>query len=150
MTPSPNASETDRLLRYLAGEMSPDEERRLEQSLAADASLRERLNELRALQHTVESAEGRFDDGFAARVMDRVRDARPVASFDEALQAAFLRVAMAALLLIVSLGGYNVATTDEPTGSAVEAALALPDATLGAAAHDSLVPILSEDTNSAD
>lgn len=148
MTPSPNASETDRLLRYLAGEMPADDERRLEQSLAADASLRERLDELRALQHTVQSADRRFDDGFAARVMDRVRDAAPIASFDEALQAAFLRVAMITLLLIVSLGGYNVATADETTGSAVEAALALPDATLGAAAHDSLVPTFAEDASS--
>ncbi|PEN12678.1 hypothetical protein CRI94_14285 [Longibacter salinarum] len=138
-----NASDPNmdtRLLCYLTGDLSAEETDRLETRLANDPELRARLDRLRALKHTMQSPQRRFDSGFAGRVMDRLREADPVPAFDRALQTIFLRLAVVVLLMIGGIGSYNVATNDDASASAVEAALGLPDVTLTAAAHDTLVP----------
>ena len=139
MTPSNDASDP-RFLRYLTGELSPADVDRMEARLSEDAEMRARLDRLHAVHHTVKAPERRFETGFAGRVMDRVREADPVPAFDRMLQTSFLRLAVVVLLMITGVGGYNVATHDDASASAVEAVLGLPDVTLTAAAHDTLVP----------
>lgn len=143
-------SKTERtlLLRYLHGDLPVAERDRVEQMLEDDADAKAELGRLRALQHTMQSVDRSFEAGFADRVLDRLPKTESVheraqMSIDpalyDALQGMFVRVALAAALLIGSVGGYNIATF-ENAASPVEAALGLPDATLQAAAYDTLLP----------
>jgi len=137
------------LLRYLHGDLPVAKRHRVEQMLKDDAEAKAQLARLRALQHTLQSADRSFDDGFAGRVLGRLPEPEPVReraglfidpALYDALQGMFVRVALAAALLIGGVGGYNIAMFDDDAASPVEAALGLPDATLQAAAYDTLLP----------
>jgi len=145
---TPSDPDRTRLLRYLGGDLGPAERRAPERQLADNADLRADLARLERLQHTMQAADRSFAPGFAVRVLDRVP---PTASagieatagidaFYDTLQSVFLRLALATLLLIGGIGGYNVAQFGSEADSAVEAALGLPETTFRAAAHDTLIP----------
>jgi len=145
---TPTGSDRTRLLHYLSGDLVPAERRALERRLAENADLRDDLHRLERLQHTMQAADRAFAPGFADRVLERVQptasaDIEAVAGIDaiyDTLQPVFLRLALATLILIGGVGGYNVAQFGDEANSAVEAALGLPETTLRAAAHDALVP----------
>lgn len=137
------------LLRYLHGDLPVAERVRVEQMLKDDVEAKAQIARLRALQHTLQSVDRSFEDGFAGRVLDRLPEPEPVReradlfidpALYDALQGMFVRVALAAALLIGGVGGYNIAAFDDDAASPVEAALGLPDATLQAAAYDTLLP----------
>lgn len=134
------------LLRYLGGDLSPSERDRVKQILEEDAETRARLDRLRSLHNTIASVNRSFDDGFADRVLKQLPDTKAASAersermLYDALEDAFLRVALVTVLLIGAIGGYNIAVFDNDTTTPVEAALGLPDATLQAAAHDALLP----------
>jgi anti-sigma factor RsiW len=145
---TPTNSDRTRLLHYLGGDLGPAERRALKRRLAENAALRDDLHRMKRLQHTMQAADRSFAPGFADRVLDRVQPtasadieaAAGIDAFYDALQSVFLRLALATLLLIGGVGGYNVAQFGDEANSAVEASLGLPETTLRAAAHDALVP----------
>ncbi len=148
MLPRP-AMNDDRalLLRYLTGECTDRERRQIQRRLEAEPELQAQWNRLQALQETLDApASASFADGFSGRVMARLRSTSDVmqSTVDAAradaertyqmLRGLFLRVAVAALLLVASLGTYNAAQYREAglETSVVEAALGLPEPTMEA------------------
>jgi len=136
----PNAARRTHLLRFIAGELPPDEHARLEAHLADDPALQEEARALTAVQAAVtDHTETAFDEGFSGRVLQRL-PAAPDASqaaerLYEALHSAFLRLALVVVVLTVGLGLYN-ASLYPHAGTAqsfVEAAMGLPDVSLEAA-----------------
>lgn len=147
--PHDRTSDRTRLLRYLDGELPADAAQRLERRLEAEPALRAQLNRLARLTHTLQAEAPRtFDDGFARRVMNRLPDrapeaeSAPAATLYDALQPAFVRLALASGIAIAVLGGLNaVQYQDAGAGSSVvEAALGLPDASLDPALDPAFDP----------
>jgi anti-sigma factor RsiW len=141
---SPDTTDRQRLLRYLDNALPSDERARVEARLEQDAAFRAQYERLQAVHATVQAAGGStFDDGFADRVMDRVQAASPdpLAALYEPLRALFFRLALASLLLIGALGGYNAVRYHDTAAvdSPVEAALGLPDVTYQTALEDAWV-----------
>ena len=135
------------LLRYLTGESTDHERREIRRRLDAEPELQAQWDRLLALQETLDAqAPAGFADGFSGRVLarlrstsDAMRSAVDAARSDaertyQMLRGLFVRVAVAALLLVASLGTYN-ATLYREAGletSIVEAALGLPEPTMEA------------------
>ena len=67
------------LLRRLCGELTPDEERRLEARLAAEPALRTAADRLEREWHGLAGPEEGAPPGFAAEVMARIAEAEPEA-----------------------------------------------------------------------
>jgi anti-sigma factor RsiW len=134
-----NNNETDRqrLLRYLEGDLSPGAQDEVDARLHRDDDFRATYDRLRAVRDTVQGTSASFATGFSGRVMDRVRRQQgdALAALYEPIRGAFLRLALAALLLIGGLGTYNAMQYQETgaAGSPVEAALGLPEVTYGTA-----------------
>ena len=132
-----NESDRQRLLCYLEDDLSPDARDEVEARLRQDDDFRETYDRLQAVRDTVQAIPTIFASGFSERVMDRVRQRREggLAALYEHIHGAFLRLALASLLLIGGLGTYNAMQYQETgaAGSPVEAALGLPEVTYGAA-----------------
>ena len=133
MSPPSDATDRERLLRYLEGDLSADERARIEARLADEPTLRSKLERLRNLRTAVQDARGSFSSGFSGRVMAQIRDRRDdaLATLYEPIRGLFLRLALTVLLLIGGLGTYNAMRYQDvgATTSTVEAALGLPDVT---------------------
>ena len=137
MNSNTNDPDRQRLLRYLEGDLSPEARDEVDARLRRDDGFRATYDRLRAVRDTVQSTPASFAAGFSGRVMDRVRHQQEdvLAALYEPIRGAFLRLALASLLLIGGLGTYNAMQYQDTgaAGSAVEAALGLPEVTYGAA-----------------
>jgi len=147
MTPShrndrrmPNAARRAHLLRFIADELPSDEHARLEARLADDPVLEEEARTLAAVRAAVtEHTDAAFDEGFSGRVLQRLPAATeaPQAAqrLYEALQSAFLRLAIVVVVLTVGIGLYNASLYPHAgtPRSFVEAAVGLPDVSLESA-----------------
>lgn len=136
--PTPTDPDLRLLVRYLTGDLADNRRADVEKRLDDDPALREALEHLAAVHRMVEQAPAAsFDSGFADRVVKRVRSrsGAPLGLAYDTLRTLFLRVALAALLVIGGLGSYNAVRYQDvgATTSAVEAALGLPDVTYGSA-----------------
>ncbi|WP_457653366.1 anti-sigma factor family protein [Rhodocaloribacter sp.] len=133
--------DTEQMLRRLEGRMTPEEARRWERRVAASPELRARADEWRALQSLLrttvrESSEEALRPFFADRLMRRLRPpaAARAEAFAASLTAFFRPVALAGLLIIAMLVGYNVSSyAYEAEPSPTEAVLGLPPVTLATA-----------------
>jgi anti-sigma factor RsiW len=132
-----NESDRQRLLRYLEGNLSPEARAEVDARLRRDDGFRALHNRLRAVRDTVQDPPASFAAGFSGRVMNRLRKQQEdaLSALYEPIRGAFLRLALASLLLIGGLGTYNAMQYQETgaAGSPVEAALGLPEVTYGAA-----------------
>jgi anti-sigma factor RsiW len=137
MNSNTNDPDRERLLRYLKGDLSPEARAEVDVRLRRDDGFRATYDRLRAVRDTVQDTSASFAAGFSERVMDRVRPQQgdALAALYEPIRGAFLRLALAALLLIGGLGTYNAMQYQETgaAGSPVEAALGLPEVTYGTA-----------------
>lgn len=143
------------LLRFLLGELPPDEARRVQERLDDEPRLAAQLRRMRALQQTLEASAARsFEPGFAQRVTQQIRpraaQRRALSPFDalyEALVGIFVRTAIAAVLLIGMLGAINAIQYHEvdATTSAIEAAFGLPEVTLDRAMDEAVVYVNAEE-----
>ena len=126
---------TDRtqLLRLMDGSLDAPEAERLRVRLERDATLRDAWQRLQATQAALHTHDASFDDGFAQRVMERLRPAAPgETSLAEVLQPLFVRMELAAFTLIAGLAVYNVTAMSEAVvaASLVEMLFGLPGTTL--------------------
>lgn len=101
-------------------------------------------NRHQALRATLQAdAVSTFGPGFADRVMDRLPEQLDAtgAALYEVLRPAFLRLAVATVLLIGALGTYNAMQYADPSREAtvVESVLGLPSVTLDDAVGVSLL-----------
>ena len=137
MNSNTNDPDRQRLLRYLEGDLSPEARAEVDARLRRDDGFRATYDRIRAVRDTVQDTPASFATGFSGRVMDRVRQQQEdvLAALYEPIRGAFLRLALASLLLIGGLGTYNAMQYQETgtASSAVEAALGLPEVTYGAA-----------------
>lgn len=119
------------LLRAIAGELSPEEEARLDERLAAEPrfhAAHERMARVEALVR--ETPRAGFRPGFAGRVVARIASAETPRRFSAALALAFRRLGPAALAIILALLVHNLLTEGPEAQSALEAALGLQPVTL--------------------
>lgn len=138
---------TNRLLQFLNGSLPPEDAARVQDELAHSPDLRAELETLRAMQGllrtTVQSsAETAAKPFLADRVMKRLDPARqraPRLAPEEELFGSLLRlfrpVALAGVLLILSIAAYNVTLSNEyqADASTTEAVFALPPVTIATA-----------------
>jgi len=137
----------ERLLQFLQGELTPEEEIRLQRELARLPALRDELAALETLQQllrtTFQASSARaLKPFFADRVMRRLASAArrlPVPSPEEEVFSLLLRlfrpVAIAGALIILGFATYNVtlAGAYDTQPSTTEAVLGLPPVTLATA-----------------
>ena len=132
------------LERACAGELSPAEQRHLDEILVRRPELCTWLDEQHAVETAVRRAAYRragqiIDPYFSTRVLAAVQ-AVPRVDLAAALLPLFKRVVVAALLLIGVLATYVMQTTPyEAEQTAVERVLALPPTTLDTADEFALV-----------
>jgi anti-sigma factor RsiW len=107
-------------LLYLSfdGQLSQDEQQRLEEALVRSPQLRRERERIVALRHTIATSGARsFRPFFAERVMHAITTAREVKNglerFSESLQLAFRRVALAGVAAILLLLAYNFVTSGD-------------------------------------
>ena len=128
--------ERELLLELLHGDLADDEADALRRRLQREPDLRNRLDQLRALDTTLRaSTADAFAPYFSERVMRRLASdslQTPSASLYDALQWLFLRVAMGCLLIAIGLGTYNAldARSTDLASSRLEAVFGLPSPSL--------------------
>lgn len=128
-------TDNEKLLRYIEGDLPAADRRNMDERLAEEASLREALYTLRALQGTLRTTRAEsFGPYFDERVMRRLQgvEQEPGESLYHGLQWVFLRAATASLVAAVAFGVYN-AITYQSLGAAssfVEAVFGLPSVSL--------------------
>lgn len=127
------------LMAYQDGELPPDRAQNLRSELAANSELRERANELRALDALLDLVEpAQVSPGFASKVIERARGG--VAATSEVgedrrgrflgfarsglARSGYARAAAAALLLIGAVGIYLVTTGKDVSPVEAESLLA--------------------------
>jgi hypothetical protein len=122
------------MLRCLGGEPEPADRAALRTRMEADPSLRAAWERMRSVETLVTSTrEEAFAPGFADRVVCSLSAATsaPVIVMGTALRRQFLRLAPAALVVLLALGAHNVLASTRPPGQSVwEAALGLQPVTL--------------------
>ena len=101
--------DTRTLLRRLCGELSPEEERRLEDRLAAEPELRAAADRLEGEWSGLEAPAGEAPAGFADEVMARVTAAEPEVP-------PWARLAAAAALVAGIALGAGIASVPPPEG----------------------------------
>lgn len=125
------------LTRAATEELEGAENERLKALLESSTDARRALVDLRvAADILAEARFGSFAPGFAAGVMARVaraRDSAGAAQLADSLVAVFYRVAVAGVMLAVALGTLNVTRASDLSGSAFDAALAIPTVTFESA-----------------
>ncbi|NNE33857.1 MAG: hypothetical protein HKN13_01375 [Rhodothermales bacterium] len=133
-----------RLLKFLEGSLSDAEVGDLEEQLASDAHLRERLGELRSVATLLDNSKPEsFAPYFSDRVMKRLtgQTTTESESLYDSLRWIFVRAAVACLLIAIVVGSYNIANYQslEVADSLIEVLFGLPSATLSdALAYGSL------------
>ncbi|GIV61966.1 MAG: hypothetical protein KatS3mg044_0832 [Rhodothermaceae bacterium] len=134
--------DTEQMLRWLEGAMTPDERADWERRLAASPALRQDCERLRALRDTLratvrEDAREALRPFFTDRLMKRLQPPAPPRRddiFAEALAALFRPVLVASMALILLLAAYNVTHgVEDAERSPAEAVLGLPPVTLTSA-----------------
>lgn len=132
------SDDRDLLLRWLQGEVSPQEEGSLGERLRSEPELRAALERVEKIS-TLLQAEGArsFAPGFSSRVMRRLgREPRKSQAeiVYESLRWAFARVAVACLVLVLGVATYSVVGGGSGlSASLLESVLGLPATTLEAA-----------------
>lgn len=134
MTNNRSSLETGRtlLMRSREEDLTPSEEKRLEQLLESYPELRAEKKELHETEKLVaQAAPESFAPFFSTRVMSRIERRYGDQAFVENLAFFFRRLALAVLLLAAGLATYNT-TTAPPTAkdSFVERVVGIPSATL--------------------
>lgn len=116
----------DLLIRRLAGDLPPEDERALDLRLASDDQLRTEWERLQRLGADLrERRVTSFGPGFADRVMARVPSGAVVV-LDTALRRQFRQLLPTAAAALLALLAHNVFVADTPADqSVVEAALGL-------------------------
>jgi anti-sigma factor RsiW len=121
------------LILYRDGELPEAQRARVEERLRTDSELRASLERLESVAAALGlGAATSFEPFFAARVVARLRQSRqvsPVEAMYDSLRWMFARLAVACVVLILSLGAYS-ALGGGYTRSLVDAMLGLPEATL--------------------
>jgi anti-sigma factor RsiW len=124
----------EHLLRFLEGDLSDEETRALDERLAADSGLRDRLASLRSMRDAMRAGRAEsFSLGFAGRVIGRLE---PAGIGDDALYRAlgwvFRRAAIASLIAAALFGALNIAHYQdfEVSSSVIESIFGLPTVTL--------------------
>jgi anti-sigma factor RsiW len=128
------------LYRSFDGSLTPEEQRRLEESLVKSKSLREEKQRLEDIRRSVASSTShRFEPFFAERVMRRIRQhvikSRQV-PFSDALLAIFRPVVVGAVVLVIGFASYNMIRKDRIS---LAAAFAEPEVTLEEAYDPTLI-----------
>jgi hypothetical protein len=142
-----NKHRTDLLLRWIEGNCTPDETRKIEHELKATPVVQDEVDQLVRLQSLMRqtmkaSAPSAVRPFLADRVMRRLDSSRARLahlSAEEELQRGlewlFRRVAVACLIIIIGLAVYNVfqVTSYEANATTAEAVLGLPPVTIATA-----------------
>ena len=126
------------LYRSFEGSLMPEEQRRLEDSLAKSKSLREEKQRLEAIRHSVTSSTSHtFEPFFAERVMRRIEQKKSQQEpFFDALLAVFRPVFVGAVVMVIGLVSYNMIRKDRIS---LAAAFAEPEVTLEEAYDPTLI-----------
>ena len=123
------------LIRYRDGELPEADMAAVRARLSTDPALQASLSRIEMVSAAVErTAHSAFEPFFSTRVMARIRaDSRSASDLMyEGLRWAFARVAVVAVVIVVTLGAYS-AIGGGYSGTMVEVMLGLPDVTLESA-----------------
>ncbi len=126
------------LYRSFDGSLTPEEQRRLEESLAKSKSLREEKQRIETIRRSVASSTSHtFEPFFAERVMRRIEQKKSQQEpFFDALLAVFRPVVVGAVVLVIGLVSYNMIRKDRIS---LAAAFAEPEVTLEEAYDPTLI-----------
>ena len=108
--PEGNTMNRDLLLRYLDGELAPDQMLALRERLDREPNLRAQLGQMQSLRGVLEAGRPEsFSPFFSRRVINRIGSNRdPIAALYDSLRWSFTRTAVAGLALAGFLGAYNL------------------------------------------
>jgi anti-sigma factor RsiW len=119
------------LYRSLDGELSPTDQRRLDEALAQSDVLREEKDRVLAMRESLSAGAAQsFKPFFAERVINRLTaesEGRGAETFLESLSYVFRRVAFAGALAVIALAIFNIVTSDTVSATA---ALGVPEITI--------------------
>ena len=123
----------------------PEEKKFLENALSQSDELRQEMEMLNSLRKRIkQSTVTSFKPFFADRVMEKIRSSSQVninESFFDSLFLLFRPVAIAAIILVIAIAGYNIATTGQ---FSLEGALGIPEVTVDAVYDPTLAFVAEE------
>lgn len=131
-----------RWVRFLEGGLSGEESRDLRDLLSNDPGLADKRDSWAMVRKEIASVDPEFEPGFRDRVMARIREIGVEQSSDRVpdrpsaeslylhMQFAFPRLAAACLIGVAAVGILSLVGDGGLAGSAIEALLGLPGATL--------------------
>jgi hypothetical protein len=127
-----SAKDKEQVRRLLNGDLTPAEVRQLLPRIEESAELQQEIERHRRFQQLLTDSAERFDDFFATRVLARLHASAREDEWTYGLLRVFRRVAVAAVVLAGIFIAHNIVTqtNDLKTKSTVEAALAIPPATI--------------------
>ncbi|MDZ7335704.1 MAG: hypothetical protein ONB33_12265 [candidate division KSB1 bacterium] len=126
------------LYRSFDGQLSPAEQKQLDQALSDSAALRAEKNRIEQLRSMISHSGHRtFRPFFAEKVIQKIRDyRRPAESFVDSLITVFRPVAIAVTILLVVLLSYNLFMSEDKS---LSSAFAEPEIKLEQALDPAIV-----------
>lgn len=91
------------LLKSFDAELTPQEQKLLDEALQNSAELRQEKRELEQMRNLLTGQEASFESGFADRVMDRLQTEKVTSSKTIEMYSIFKRVAMVGIAAIIAL-----------------------------------------------
>ena len=134
------------LYRSFDEDLNPDESKMLEKVLEKSEELQKEKEKITRLRVNInEGKASAFKPFFAERVLNRIQasvNSQEADTFFESLIVIFRPVAIAAVVLIISVAAYNIITSGQIS---IEGALAVPEVTLDDAYDTSLAVVMEEE-----
>ena len=135
----------DLLYRSLDSEINSEEKQTLEQALSQSEELRQEKEMITSLRGDIERSKATsFNARFADRVMNEItllNQHNENEQFFESLFLFFRPIAIAAVVLIIAIAGYNINSTSRIS---LEGALGIPEITVNDVYDPTLAMILEE------
>jgi hypothetical protein len=134
------------LYRSFDEDLSAENKELLRQALLQSEAFRDEKEKIANLRQTIKKGNmSSFKPFFAERVLNRIHELtekKNEASFFNDLLLIFRPLAIAAIILIIIIGSYNIRSSGEVS---LEGALAVPEVTLNDAYAGSLASVLEEE-----
>jgi hypothetical protein len=135
----------DLLYRSLDSKLNSDEKQTLEQALSQSEELRQEKEMITSLREDIgRSKATSFNARFADRVMNEINLLNQVSENDQFFESLFVffrPIAIAAIVLIIAIAGYNINSTGR---FSLEGALGIPEVTVDDVYVPTLAMVLEE------
>jgi anti-sigma factor RsiW len=135
----------DLLYRSLDSKLNSDEKQTLEQALSQSEELRQEKEMITSLREDIRRSKATsFNARFADRVMNEINLLNQVSENDQFFESLFVffrPIAIAAIVLIIAIAGYNINSTGR---FSLEGALGIPEVTVDDVYVPTLAMVLEE------